>query len=94
VQVVAALLNGLLKVGRCLQPAFVEIGKWRFVPAYAGNTLYILTSLTEPRRTGIVIEPQFWLKNQKTEINAIRSAQKISIKDVVGGVIRWALRNY
>jgi len=66
----------------------------RFIPACAGNTydtknqnlLYILPSISDPRKMRVAVEPQFWLNTERHEINAIRSAAKVPAADIAGKI--------
>jgi hypothetical protein len=50
------------------------------------NLLYVLPSIDDPRKIKIAVEPQFWMKKERQQINAIRSATKVSLNSIEGRI--------
>jgi hypothetical protein len=51
-----------------------------------GNLLYVMPSREDPRKIKAVVQPDFVTKKPKTRVNMARSASKIPVGDLKGGV--------
>jgi hypothetical protein len=51
-----------------------------------GNLLYVSASQTDPRKIKVVVQPDFVTRKPKTLVNMTRSAFKLPVDDLLGGV--------
>lgn len=63
-------------------PAGIEAPQAVLYDAQTRNLLYVYAASEDPRLARIVVQPNMLLKKAKGELNAVRSAAKVSIEDL------------